>query len=44
MAKLKFQQPLIQPSLSHDLSKTIPICWFRNIFNYLQCWKRLCCL
>ncbi len=28
MAKLDFQQPLLQSSVSHDLSDIILVCWY----------------
>ncbi len=46
MAKLNFQQPLFQSSVSHDPSNhcNMLICCSRHISTYYPCLKRLCCL
>ncbi len=47
MAKLNFQQPLFQSSVSRDPSNHSNmqhICCSRHISTYYPCLKRLCCL
>ncbi len=43
MAKLNFQLPLPQASVSHGPSENLIWC-LSNISYYYQCWKQLCCL
>ncbi len=46
-AKLHFQQPSFQSSVSHDPSEIILICWFAAQETFLiiiQYWKQLCCV
>jgi len=48
MAKLNFQQPLLQATVSHDPSEIILICWFdaQNIYYHHHWWKQttiFCC-
>ncbi len=42
-AKLNFQQPLLQSSVSHDLSEIILICWCSRNLSYYHCSNQLCC-
>jgi len=42
--KAEFSASLLQSWVSHDPSEVNLICWSRNISDYYQCWKPLCCL